>query len=71
MTLIELTFHTQWPTVVLLSSALGSKIGLLLHCSIVPPIISSPATATELLDCSPIVQSYSLSTIHHECQRGG
>ena len=51
MTLIEWTFLTQWPAVVLFSSANpDSKTGLLQCCSTVPPI-SSLATITVLLDC--------------------
>ena len=71
MTLIEWTFLTQWPAVVLFSSATpDSKTGLLKCCSTVSPI-SSLVTITELLDCYPIVREYSLSTIQHEYRRGG
>ena len=71
MTLIEWTFLTQWPAVVLFSSATpDSKPGLLKCCSTVP-LISSLFTMTELLDCYPAVHKYSLLTIQHECWRGG
>ena len=35
------------------------------------PSISSLITITGLLDCYPTVHKYSLSTIQHECWRGG
>ena len=67
MTLIDWTFHTQWPAIVL--SAV-SWIVTLACCSVVQQCHLS-LQYLQLLDCSPTVCSYSFLTIHHECWRGG